>query len=68
MEQGAPHALPLDPYALRWDLQGQMAVKKQALGWGRNDWVPATGEGRGRALAPGSDGAWSRLKGPELAP
>lgn len=62
MKQGGPHSLPLDQYALIWDFQGQMAVRKQALGRGRKDWVPATGEGRGHA--PGSDGAWSRLKGP----
>lgn len=44
MKQGGAHSLPLDQYALRWDFQGQMAVRKQALGWERKDWVPATGQ------------------------
>lgn len=35
MKQGGAHSLPLDQYALRWDFQGQMAVRKQALGWER---------------------------------
>lgn len=64
MKQGGPHPLPLDQHAIRWDFQGQMAARKQALGWERKVWVPATAEGRGHALAPGSDGAWNRLKEP----
>lgn len=65
MKQGGPHSLPLD----QWDFQGQMGfsgqmpARKQALGWGRKTWEPATAEGRRHVLAPGSDGAWIRLKG-----
>lgn len=46
MKQEGAHSMPLDQYTLRWDSQGQMAVRKQALGWGRKDCVPATGEER----------------------
>lgn len=44
MKQGGPHSLPLD----QWDFQGQMGfsgqmpARKQALGWGRKTWEPAT--------------------------
>lgn len=44
MNQGGPHSLSLDQYALRWDFQGQMAIRKQVLGWGRNDQLLVRGQ------------------------
>lgn len=66
IKQGRTLSLPLDQYALRWDFQGQMAVRKQGLGWERKDWVPATtGEDRGHAQGVMKLGAGAKDQGKE---